>query len=115
MENTNGGFRLIALDCTLHCLVAKIASCFVMKDMVDLLSPRQLGYGVRVGVEAAVHAAMSFLSEMPLADAMVKINFKTPLTQFVGTRCWTGCWRLAPVILQFCSFCLLLPFMSLLG
>ena len=39
MENTNGGFRLIVLDCTLHCLVAKIASCFVMKDMVDLLSP----------------------------------------------------------------------------
>ena len=30
-------------------------------DMAELLSPRQLGYGVGGGAEAAVHAATKFL------------------------------------------------------
>ena len=51
-----GGVRPIAVGCTLRRLVAKIAGQLVVDEMAELLSPRQLGYGVRGGAEAAVHA-----------------------------------------------------------
>ena len=41
--------------------MAKIAASVVIVDMATLLSSRQLGYGVRGGAEAAVHAARKFL------------------------------------------------------
>ena len=42
---------------TLRRLVAKVAGYHVRDEMSDLLAPRQLGYGVKGGAEAAVHAA----------------------------------------------------------
>ena len=50
----------IAVGCTLHCLVAKIASRLVRDEITSLLGPKQLGFGVRDGAEAAVHAARRF-------------------------------------------------------
>ena len=55
-----GGVRPIAVGCTLRRLVAKVASGMVRDLMAHLLSPRQLGYGVRGGAEAAVHATRVF-------------------------------------------------------
>ena len=54
-EKKYGGVQLIAVGCMLRRLVAKIASYSVMVDMAKLLSPRQLGYGIRGGAEASVH------------------------------------------------------------
>ena len=56
LEKKTGGVRPIAVGCSLRRLVAKIAGQMVVGDMAVLLSPRQLGYGVRGGAEAAVHA-----------------------------------------------------------
>ena len=53
--------RHTSVGCTLSRLVAKVAGLSVMEDMTGLLSLRQLGYGVRGGAEAAVHAARLLL------------------------------------------------------
>ena len=66
--------RPIAVGCTLHRVVAKVASFLVVGDMASLLSPRQLGYGVQGGAEAAVHAARCYLSNMGPEDTMVKLE-----------------------------------------
>ena len=70
-----GGVRPIAVGCTLRRLVAKIACKRVADDMAELLAPVQLGYGVRGGSEAAVHAARCFLSNMEEHQAVVKLDF----------------------------------------
>jgi len=43
--------------------------------MAQLLAPKQLGYGVKGGSEAAVHAARCFLDSMRPNQAMVKLDF----------------------------------------
>ena len=53
LQKESGGVRPIAVGCTLCRLSAKVASRTVLDDMAELLSPRQLGYGVRGGAEAA--------------------------------------------------------------
>ena len=57
----------------------------VMVDMAILLSPRQLGYGVKGGggggvggAEAAVHAARNYLKDLPDKHALVKLDFSNP-------------------------------------
>ena len=62
-----GGVRPIAVGCSLRRLVAKVAC--------ELLAPRQLGFGVCGGSEAAVHAARRFLSAMGEDQAVVKLDF----------------------------------------
>ena len=44
--------------------------------MAELLSPRQLGYGICGGAEAAVHAARRFLQNLPDQHALVKLDFR---------------------------------------
>ena len=75
LNKKSGGVRPIAVGCTLRCLVAKVAGFSVVDNMAALLAPRQLGYGVRGGAEAAVHAARSFLSDMDPDAARVKLDF----------------------------------------
>ena len=53
LEKPGGGVRPIAVGCTLRRLVAKIAGQLVVDEMAELLSPRQLGYGVRVGCRSS--------------------------------------------------------------
>ena len=60
----SGGVRPIVVGYTLRCLIAKVASRMVKCEMAQLLSPRQLGYGVCGGAEAAVHAERRFLGKM---------------------------------------------------
>ena len=48
LNKKGGGVRP---GCTLRRLVAKIAGNKVRDDMVALLAPRQLGYGVEVGLK----------------------------------------------------------------
>ena len=46
-----------------------------MEGMGILLSPRQLGYGVRNGAEAAVHAARLYLQKADPSSVVVKLDF----------------------------------------
>ena len=75
LKKKSGGVRPIAVGCTLRRLVAKIAGRKVSGEMSELLAPRQLGFGVRGGAEAAVHAARRFLQDMPSDHAVVKLDF----------------------------------------
>ena len=75
LRKKTGGVRPIAVGCTLRRLVAKIAGRKVLDEMTNLLAPHQLGYGVRGGAEAAVHAARRFLHGMDQKQAIVKLNF----------------------------------------
>ena len=70
------GIRPIAVSCTLHCLVAKIAGNKVMKEMGILLAPWQLGFGVKGGEEAAVHAVRLYLQDPDLGKAVLKLNIR---------------------------------------
>ena len=47
----------------------------MMEEMGSLLDPRQLGYGTKVGSEAAVHAARLFLQHAEPTAVMVKLDF----------------------------------------
>ena len=75
LRKKSGGIRPIAVGCTLRRLVAKVACKQVVDEMAELLAPRQLGYGVSGGSEAAVHTARCFLNNMDACQAMVKLGF----------------------------------------
>ena len=76
LKKKSGGVRPIAVGCTLRRLVAKIAAKIVIGAVAELLSPRQLCYGVRGGVEAAVHATRKYLQNLPSGHAMLKLDFR---------------------------------------
>ena len=66
LDKICGGVHPIAVGCTLRHLVAKTAASGVIVDMSTLLSPRQLGYGVRGGAETAIHATRKFLQNLKM-------------------------------------------------
>ena len=66
LQKKDGGVRPIAVGFTLRRLTAKVAGNKLMEEMGELLAPRQLGYGVKGGVEAAVHAARLYLRDFDL-------------------------------------------------
>ena len=71
-----GGVKPIAVSCTLRRLVAKVAGSKVMEEMGDLLAPQQLGFGVKGGAEAAVHALRLYLCDPNPGKAVLKLDFK---------------------------------------
>ncbi len=74
----DGGIRPIAVGYVMRRLVSKCA-CFAVNDEVaSLLSPRQVGVGIKGGCEAAVHACRSYLEDLqtsPLDKILVKLDF----------------------------------------
>ena len=76
IRKSDGGVRPIAVGCTLRRLVAKVAGRKIMEEMGELLAPRQLGYGVGGGSEAAVHAARIYLRYLGPGKAVVKLDFR---------------------------------------
>ena len=75
LQKKQGGFRPIAVGCTLWRLAAKVAGSKVKAEMGVFLAPRQLGYGIKGGAEAAVHAARLFLGELNPVNAVLKLDF----------------------------------------
>ena len=90
--------RPIAVGCTLRRLVAKVASNLVASDM---LAPHQLGYGVRGGSEAAVHAGRFFLNNMSTEQAMVKLDFANAFNSVRRDRMLEAVQGLCPAIYTF--------------
>jgi hypothetical protein len=72
----DGGVRPIAIGSTFHHLVAKVGCRSVVDRMKEYLSPLQVGFGTRIGAEAAIHSIRSYLSEIPSDFVMVKLDFK---------------------------------------
>ena len=88
LHRKGGGVRPIAVGCTLRQLVAKVAVLKVRDEMSALLSPRQLGYGITNGAEAAVHAARLYLSEADHKSIIVKLDFNNAFNSIKGIKCW---------------------------
>ena len=114
LQKKNGGIRPIAVSCTLRRLAAKVAGSKVMEEMGELLAPRQLGYGVRRGAEAAVHAARLYLRDIEPSKAVLKLDFKNAFNTIRRDKMLEAVQKLAPGLFSFVH-CLLLPFNIVLG
>lgn len=70
LEKKGGGFRPIAVGEVLRRLTSKCVSRLVQSDAFQVLTPLQLGVGVKLGCEAIVHAITSTLenSNIPPDD-----------------------------------------------
>ena len=75
ISKKGGGIRPIAVGYTWRRLAGKVACSLVSERAAALLSPRQLGFGVKGGAEAAVHACRRYVENMPHGHVFVKIDF----------------------------------------
>ena len=71
----DGGVRPIAVGYTWRRLEGKVARRRVAVQASHLLAPRQLGFAVSGGAEAAVHAARRYLTSLPDGHVFVKVDF----------------------------------------
>ena len=101
LEKKGGGIRPIAVGCTLRRLAAKVASDKVMFEMASLLSPRQLGYGVSKGAEAAVHAARFYFKNIGSNKVFLKLDFRNAFNSIRRDRMLEAVHHLAPSIYSF--------------
>ena len=69
--------------------------------MADLLSPRQIGFGVKGGIEAAVHAARLFLDRMPTVEAFVKLDFRNAFNSIHRDKMLASVLSLCPSFYPF--------------
>lgn len=73
----DGGIRPIAVGCTIRRLTNKIA-CFEVKEkLAAYLLPHQLGFGIKLGCEAAVHTLRAtVMKNRNSVKIVLKIDFK---------------------------------------
>jgi len=71
-----GGIHPIAVGNVWTHLTAKVACNHLKNASASLLAPRQLGFGVSGGAEAAVRAARRFLDNMQPGKLFIKIDFR---------------------------------------
>lgn len=71
-----GGLRPIAVGYVWRRLTAKVACSHVKERSSTLLAPRQLGFGIAGGAEAAVRAARRYVDSMEPGQVFIKIDFK---------------------------------------
>ena len=109
LQKKDGGIRPIAVGCTLRRLAAKVAGMKVVDQMATLLAPRQLGYGVRNGVEAAVHAARMYLSNPDPSIAFLKLDFQNAFNSLRRDKMLQAIQELAPVLTAFAHSAYSLP------
>lgn len=72
-----------------------------MDEMGDLLAPWQLGYGVRGGSEAAVHAARLYLQSFDTSKALLKLDFRNAFNSIQRDRMLMKVLELAPRLFCF--------------
>ena len=63
LHKKDGGICSITVSCTLH-LVARTAAGKVKEELTFLLAAQQLGFVIKGGVEAAVHAARMYAGDL---------------------------------------------------
>ena len=101
LQKKDGGVRPIAVGFTLRRLTAKVAGNKLMEEMGKLLAPRQLGYGVKGGAEAAVIAARLYLRDLNPAKAIVKLDFENAFNFIRRDKMMEAVQELAPTLFCF--------------
>ena len=72
-----------------------------MVEMATLLSPRQLGYGVSQGAEAAIYAARFYLRNIGSSKVLLKLDFRNAFNSIRRDKTLEAVQRLAPSIYPF--------------
>jgi hypothetical protein len=72
----NRGIRPLAVGYVWRRLTAKVACNHVKEASAALLAPRQLGFGVSGGAEAAVTAARLYLENSESGKLFIKVDFR---------------------------------------
>ena len=100
-------FIIIAVGCTLHRLAAKYASMQVREEMGEFLQPIQLGYGVKLGAEAAVHAARRFLGSLPSDRLLLMLDFANAFNTLRRDKMLRAVGEIVPSLFPFVysSYC----------
>ena len=106
--------RPIAVGCTLHHLAAKCAGNRVMQAMGALLAPHQLGYGVPLGVEAAVHATHVFLQNLQPGRLILKLDFRNAFNCLRRDKMIKAVGEAGATISSFGSLCIWFTILPLL-
>ena len=103
LQKPGGGVRPIAVGCTLRRLVAKVAGLAVKQDMIDLLSPFQLGFGLPGGAEAAIHAARIYMTRLTSTNntTVVKLDFQNAFNSIRRVKMLSAVSDLCPVLYPF--------------
>ena len=101
LNKEGGGVRPIAVGSTFRRLVAKVASWAIKSEMSAFLAPFQLGFGVKGGVEAAIHAARCYLHHLTPGHAVIKLDFKNAFNSVRRDKMLGSVLDLAPKIYQF--------------
>ena len=101
LRKKDGGIRPIAVSCTLRRLVAKIAAGKVREELTPLLAPRQLGFGIKGGAEAAVHAARMYAGDLDDNHWIVKLDFRSAFNSLRRDKMLLAVRELAPALYPF--------------
>ena len=109
IEKKSGGVRPIAVGNTLRRLVAKMTSGLVREDLSSLFAPRQLGYGVKGGAEAAVHAARGYVQHLEDDKAIIKLDFSNAFNSIHRDKMLMATKDLAPDIYPLVHSCYAFP------
>jgi hypothetical protein len=102
LEKKSGGIRPIAVGFTWRRLAAKCANGFAVTKLSNMLSPLQLGIGVRGGCEAAVHATRRFLAQIQDGEVVAKLDFSNAFNTLRRDDILDAVATHIPEILHFC-------------
>ncbi len=82
LDKKDGGIRPIAVGNTFRRLTAKLASASLSAQMSSKFAPRQVGFGIKGGCEAAVHARRTFIKNNSHRKVVVvKIDFRNAFNE----------------------------------
>lgn len=77
LKKKSGGIRPIAIGNTFRRLCARLSCAAVSDRMANYFSPKQVGFSVRGGCEAAVHSARKFISSITSPKTvMLKVDME---------------------------------------
>ena len=103
----DGGIRPVAVGETFRRLVSKCLNSAIRKEAASILSPLQLGVGVRGGCEIAIHSLRSVVDKLGSDDrtCLMKIDFKNAFNVISRQTVLNQVHSLFPGILWWSSFC----------
>ena len=101
LRKKQGGIRPIAVGCTLRRLAAKCASSIALRGLPDLLAPHQVGCGVPLGIDAAVHATRRYLQSLQSDQAIIKVDFTNAFNTIRRDRMLLAVEEFIPELLPF--------------
>ena len=102
LEKKSGDIRPIAVGYVWRRLAAKCVKSFAIIKLVDYFSPTQLGVGIPVGCEAAVHANRRFIESMPDDFVVAKCDFANAFNSLHRDALLQAVADKVPEIYKFC-------------